>query len=266
MYTVGPRSVRVISRELATPPLLTAAAFSGMPMRVTSSLGQVRKLAAGWVPDGTAPELKDAVVNKMIFPVGVRFLEHEGDRSIFRDLRGGEVTPVEVFDVGDVRGSKKSKTVLVLAADYQGYVCCKALTGPSFQRLQLAANLEMQDGTSALAVREAAAISGLDQSPVALAPIQSHIQDAANAWMVEHYDRLVRPQPQGGCGMDATKVSLSGWFEREPAHLRGEQRRLTDLFPARRARTCARPPAYGCARSTRTPVLTQGPSVCVCLP
>ena len=104
MYTVGPRSVRVISRESATPLLLAAAAFSGMPMRVTSSLGQVRKLAAGWVPDGTAPELKDAVVNKMIFPVGVRFLEHEGDRSIFRDLRGGEVTPVEVFDVGDVRG------------------------------------------------------------------------------------------------------------------------------------------------------------------
>ena len=138
MYTVGPRSVRVISRELATPPLLAAAAFSGMPMRVTSALGQVRKLAAGWVPDGTAPELKDAVVNKMIFPVGVRFFEHEGDRSIFRDLRGGEVTPVEVFDVGDVRGSKKSKTVLVLAADYQGYVCCKAFTGPSFQRLQLA--------------------------------------------------------------------------------------------------------------------------------
>ena len=29
MYTVGPRSVRVISRELATPPLLAAAAFSG---------------------------------------------------------------------------------------------------------------------------------------------------------------------------------------------------------------------------------------------
>ena len=63
MYTVGPRSVRVISRESATPPLITAAAFSGMPMRVTSSLGQVRKLAAGWVPDGTAPDLKDAVLS-----------------------------------------------------------------------------------------------------------------------------------------------------------------------------------------------------------
>ena len=89
MYTVGPRSVRVISRESATPPLLGAAAwFPGMPMRVPSSLGQVRKLAAGWVPDGTSPDLKDAVVNKKIFPVGVRFFEHEGDRAIFRDLRG----------------------------------------------------------------------------------------------------------------------------------------------------------------------------------
>ena len=29
MYTVGPRSVRVISRESATPLLLAAAAFSG---------------------------------------------------------------------------------------------------------------------------------------------------------------------------------------------------------------------------------------------
>ena len=48
MYTVGPRSVRSISRESATPLLLGAAAgFPGMPMRVQSSLGLVRKLAAG---------------------------------------------------------------------------------------------------------------------------------------------------------------------------------------------------------------------------
>ena len=62
---------------------------------------------------------------------------------------------MEVFDIGDVRGSKKSKTILALAGDYQGYVCCKAFTGPAFQRLHLAATLEMQDGTSATAVREA---------------------------------------------------------------------------------------------------------------
>ena len=59
MYTVGPRSVRVISRESATPPLLGAAAwFPGMPMRVQSSLGLVRTaqvgggLGAGWYGSG----------------------------------------------------------------------------------------------------------------------------------------------------------------------------------------------------------------------
>ena len=92
MYTVGPRSVRVISRGSATPPLLSAAAFSGMPMRVSSSLGQV---PASWRRVGCRmgrprADLKDAVVNKMVFPVGARFMEHEGDRAIFRDLRGGE--------------------------------------------------------------------------------------------------------------------------------------------------------------------------------
>ena len=113
------------------------------------------------------------------------------------NLRGGEVTPVEVFDVGDVRGSNKSKTVICVVADYEGYATAKAFTGPAFQRLTLAAAYEMQDGQSATEVRESAAISGLDQSPVQLAKIQGHIQDAANAWMEEHMDRLVRLRALG---------------------------------------------------------------------
>ena len=159
------------SRESATLLLLrNTFAVSGMPIQLGASLQQVGRLPAGWVPAGTIPEVEDAVLNKdaVLFPVGDSFLLTEKDRAIFFDLRGGEVVAVEVFDAGDVRGGAKSPTVLVLSQDYAGRVCCKAMTGPAFQRLVLCARADMAAGASARQVREAAAIPGLDQKPVKL--------------------------------------------------------------------------------------------------
>ena len=68
-----------------------------------------------------------------------------------------------------------------MAADYEGYITCKAFTGPAFQRLALAAAYEMQDGLTATEVREAAAIAGLDQSPVQLAKIHP-FRDQTNTY------------------------------------------------------------------------------------
>ena len=41
------------------------------------------------------PEIEDAALNKIFYPVGNTFLEHEADRAIFFDLRGGEVVAVD---------------------------------------------------------------------------------------------------------------------------------------------------------------------------
>ena len=73
-----------------------------MPVRVSSSLRNVGRLAAGWVPHGTLPEIEDAALNKIFYPVGTTFLEHEADRAVFFDLRGGEVVAVDVFDKGGI--------------------------------------------------------------------------------------------------------------------------------------------------------------------
>ena len=81
---------------------------AGMPMRVASVFQHLSRLPAGWVPHRTIPEVEDAVMNKVTFPVGDTFLLHELDRKVFFDLRGGEVVAVEVFDKGDVRGGQKS--------------------------------------------------------------------------------------------------------------------------------------------------------------
>ena len=69
---------------MATPSLVPAAvAFPGMPLQLGSSLQHVGRLAAGWVPHGTIPEIEDAVVNKKLFPVGASFLTTEKDRAVF---------------------------------------------------------------------------------------------------------------------------------------------------------------------------------------
>ena len=90
-------------------------------------------------------------MNKVTFPVGDTFLQHELDRKVFFDLRGGEVVAVEVFDKGDVRGGQKSMTAVILCCDYDGYVCCKGMTVPALQRLILAAKQDMSTGKSATA-------------------------------------------------------------------------------------------------------------------
>jgi len=54
--------------------------FSGMPIQLATSLQHVGRLAAGWVPAGTLPELEDAVLNKRLFPIGDSFLLAEKDR------------------------------------------------------------------------------------------------------------------------------------------------------------------------------------------
>ena len=173
-------------------------------------------------------------MNKIFYPVGTTFLEHEADRAIFYDLRGGEVVAVDVFDKGDTRGGVKSITVILLCCDYQGYICCKAMTGPAFHRLVLAAKLDMSTGKTATQVREEAAIHDLNQAPVQLSKLQAKIQASADEWLELNHDRLVRGVAQGGCGVAPELVSKSGWFEREPAHLRTTQQRLTAMFPAGR--------------------------------
>lgn len=101
---------------------------------------------------------------------------------------------MDVFDKGDTRGGVKSITVVLLCCDYMGYVCCKAMTGPAFHRLILAARLDMASGkTAVLQVREEAAIHDLNQALVQLSKLQAKIQASANEWLQLNYDRLVRP-------------------------------------------------------------------------
>ena len=53
-----------------------------MPMRVASVFQHLSRLPAGWVPHGTIPEVEDAVLNKVTFPVGDTFLQHEDTRTL----------------------------------------------------------------------------------------------------------------------------------------------------------------------------------------
>lgn len=177
---------------------------------------------AGWVLHSTVLEVVDAVLNKVCFPVGNTFLQHELDRKVFFDLRGGEVVAVEVFDKGDIRGGQKSMTAVVLCCDYEGYVCAKGITVPALQRLYQAAKVDMSTSQTALQVREEAAVHDLQQAPVELSKLQEHIQSSADVWLEELYVRLVRRVAQNGRGIDPTKLSKSGWFE--PAHLRSSRR------------------------------------------
>ena len=91
-----------------------------MPMTVVTTIAKVTRIASGWVPHGTAPDIEQEVLNKNFLPVA-SFLLDDRDKEVHRDLRGGLVLPVDVLPPGDTGGMVKYATVICVVNDYAGY-------------------------------------------------------------------------------------------------------------------------------------------------
>ena len=195
-----------------------------MPTAPDTVLHRCTHLATGWCPDGVTGPLTTAIRSRRVIPVTSTFVASVNkDAKYFQDLRAGEVLIVDYIPAGDARGFAAQAAVYLLAVDYAGRMAAKGMTSAECLRLIKAADVDTTVMTPGQA-RHACLASGLDQSPVELAPGHARLFAGANAWLSTVFEMLVSrytpPDKGGGVALDPRTISLTGWFEAEPTHKR----------------------------------------------